>query len=518
MTILLTLALAQAASGDLLSVIEDLNARLEGPARVAETATAPPSTANPEPTEVPTTPAFPSPPVTYYANNVPLGEVVKYLVDLGYRVRLDPDISFSDKVSIAVRDGTVKDLCEEIARSLGVGYMLDLKNGVPEITFRKTIVLRFDVPIPLEQISTSQSVSSQGGSTGGGGATGTTGGRGSSGGLGLVAGSLSVEIKQAEVDFWKELKEALTAITTNDVQVLLVPSAGRVLVRAPVKDATVIRDYVADLIESRLRSVSVRISVIEVGRTENSGSGIDHRYHDDRGDLTISNPLTALLGAGSGDLVINTGNFSVGLELLKSSGKAKTLATPFLILMNRVPASVSRVESFPFLERVETQIVANVGTVTNPIFGTVTTGVRLRVYPVVLSEDQVLIDVMPIVSSISDFVTITDATGNSFSIPRVQERTTQSRMVLAKGQTGVIGGLTLHQIADEHRGLPGFHSTPLLSGKTARTEAVDLLVAVEVMDVKTPKIEVFVDPYGDNWVSQPSVQVSARTRPAVSAR
>ena len=88
-----------------------------------------------------------------------------------------------------------------------------------------------------------------------------------------------------------------------------------------------------------------------------------------------------------------------------------------------------------------------------PIFDRIQVGVTLQVSARVLDDERLMLDIVPVVSSISgeDAFTID---GNDFSIPRTALQQLTTQVIARSGRPIKLGGLITRKIASELSGLP----------------------------------------------------------------
>lgn len=157
-----------------------------------------------------------------------------------------------------------------------------------------------------------------------------------------------------------------------------------------------------------------------------------------------SNPFNILYGAVGK-------SFTAAINLLEQNGYAYTLSQPSLVALSG--------QSATFLAGGEVPIPVPQG-----ITGTIAIqykeyGVRLSVNPTVVSSRQLILKVAPEVSEL-DYANA--LTLQSYSVPALRVRRTDTSISLADGESFVIGGLISRTMRDNVNKLPGLADMPVL--------------------------------------------------------
>jgi general secretion pathway protein D len=174
--------------------------------------------------------------------------------------------------------------------------------------------------------------------------------------------------------------------------------------------------------------------------------------------------------------------FQVALSALQSSGRAKVLSAPSLMVMNNQEAQINVGTRIPVL----TTSVVGIGGLTNNGTGTTTTqqgigstsyldtGVILQVKPRVNPGGLVYMDVSQEVSKPG----ATSSNGNR----EINKRTLDTSIAVQSGQTVLLGGLISEDNQTGENGVPGLSRIPII-GKlfgetTTGTQRTELIVLI----------------------------------------
>lgn len=223
------------------------------------------------------------------------------------------------------------------------------------------------------------------------------------------------------------------------------------------------------------------------------GEGYDGSYTNpnDPNGYPIPNRLDrqrSLLGAATSPAAAGNffysylnSKFQVALSALQSSGQAKILSAPSLMVMNNQEAEINVGTRIPVLTQsiigIGTLQTNNAGTTTNQGIGQTTyldTGVILQVKPRVNPGGLVYMDVSQEVSKPG----VVSANGNR----EINKRTLDTSIAVQSGQTILLGGLISEDDQDSDDGVPGLSRVPVLGklfGSTSRShQRTELIVLI----------------------------------------
>jgi len=182
--------------------------------------------------------------------------------------------------------------------------------------------------------------------------------------------------------------------------------------------------------------------------------------------------------------------FQAQLSALESSGVAKTLSAPSLVVNNNQEASLSVGDQIPVVQTYYNGLGGLGGTTgingSNGYYGGgltgsvqyLSTGVSLNVMPRVNPGGLVYLDIQQEVSTISADVPTNNASGN----PPIAQRQFQTSVAVQSGQTLLLGGLIKEEKSNGDSGVPLVNKVPILRDlfgvtkeSTNRTELIVLI-------------------------------------------
>ena len=249
-----------------------------------------------------------------------------------------------------------------------------------------------------------------------------------------------------------------------------------------VTDTPDIMEKVASIIEELdVKSLLIRIEakIVEVDSDIGNDMGISWGATHSPSDSTIDSLFPAFIGRG---IDVNVGTLStdyfhdilVRLQAMENNGQAKLVSSPSVISLDNELAQMIVADRIPIMKTYETQFSSTTG------FEFINIGVMLNVIPHITEDGYILMDTMPIVDSIKQWIGIDN------SQPVVSSRVAHCRVRVKDGETIAIGGLMRDESYKSSEHIPWLGRLPLvgrLFGYTSTTDTkTDLMVFI------TPKI------------------------------
>jgi pilus assembly protein CpaC len=232
-------------------------------------------------------------------------------------------------------------------------------------------------------------------------------------------------------------------------------------------------DKVVNSITVRGRDqVMLKVTVAEVQRDIIKQMGVDLSASMNYGTAVVnfnnSNPFTAYgrplvsdNGISGSALTKGLPSVTATLRAMESAGVVRTLAEPNLTAISGEAATFVAGGEFPVPAGYSCDPVTHVCT-TQIAFKKF--GISLNFTPVVLSEGRISLHVMTEVSEISNdnAITLTQATGNSLTVPSVKTRRAETTLEIPSGGSMAMAGLIQEQTKQAINGLPGAEQVPVL--------------------------------------------------------
>ncbi|GAB1535711.1 hypothetical protein ADMFC3_13420 [Geovibrio sp. ADMFC3] len=182
----------------------------------------------------------------------------------------------------------------------------------------------------------------------------------------------------------------------------------------------------------------------------------------DSSGYMVNIPATEAVGTFALGIMNRTGTFGLDLALsaLESQNKAKTISSPRVTTLDNMEATIksgSKALIVPSGDDTSTEEID--------------TGIILTVKPHITSNDMVFLDILVEKSTLGE-ITATTATAD--------EKKAETKVLLANGETTVIGGLYEDEEINYIQGVPGLSKLPVLGhlfkGTQKRSTRKELLV------------------------------------------
>ena len=221
----------------------------------------------------------------------------------------------------------------------------------------------------------------------------------------------------------------------------------------------------------------------------------------------------ASVGAGAGtafDVLLGSldgsNSLNARLTALESQGKGKIISRPRVVTLNNVPA---KIESLRILRVKLPSTGTVIATGAGGAAGTaqaateqIRTGITLQVTPQVSSDGFIFLDVFAKSSTVAESTT-------PDNIPDEVSREAESHVLIANGETFVLGGVFRNVLNDIERGIPYLRNIPVLGwafrNNLKRDERAELLVFVTPRAIQSRGT--------DNLASLPTAESLWQNRP-----
>jgi len=293
-----------------------------------------------------------------------------------------------------------------------------------------------------------------------------------------------------------------TGATTNEVRVIADKDTNSLLILATPADYETIEGALRQL-DVVPRQVLVEVLLAEVTLSDNLSLGLDYFIHlrnNTSGTLNAGGGLPTSTVNGIAGVPTPTGTVPpfAGLQLINYSGaevravlnalggdgKAKILASPQIMVLDNQKAQIKVGDRISVQTSTQTGVSTGTGVLNS--YQYLETGVLLAVTPRINSGGLVTLDVDQEVS-----VPDPNSTSPTNPNPNVNSRSAQTSVVVASGQSIVLGGLINDQVNTSTSGIPLLSKIPVLGAlfgtqnyQRTRTELV-LIITPRIISNST---------------------------------
>nr|WP_261389930.1 pilus (MSHA type) biogenesis protein MshL [Ferrimonas balearica] len=302
---------------------------------------------------------------------------------------------------------------------------------------------------------------------------------------------------RTETDFWGQLEKTLEKMIGNGEgrQVLTLPQAGLVSVRAFPHELREVESFLSQAQQNLERQVVLEARILEVQLSDGYQQGINwSEVTGSIGSTDISfgtsdgqfgNAVTDVIGGITGISFSGT-DFNAVVTLLDTQGDVDTLSSPRVTAINNQKAVIKVGTDEYFVTNVSATTVASDTPITTPDVELTPffSGIALDVTPQIGQSGEVLLHVHPSVTDISEQVKTINALNATLELPLAQSQIRESDTMIRahSGDVVVIGGLMKTMAEQVESKVPVLGQIPILgelftnrSQRNIKTELVILL-------------------------------------------
>jgi general secretion pathway protein D/MSHA biogenesis protein MshL len=269
------------------------------------------------------------------------------------------------------------------------------------------------------------------------------------------------------------------------------PSLGLITVTAPRPLLDKVQIYVDTLKEEMYKQITIEAKILEVTLEQGSQTGIDWSglLKDSAFNFNVTFGTGGQIYPDSGGFIdtitLDAKSFTLVLDAIEEQGTTKVLSNPRISVMNGQPAVIYVGDNVTYISEVETTTDEGVVT-TSATTAQVVSGLRLEVYATIMSDDEIVMSIIPMISQLEEPIEYRQFGLNQVGLPFVRERTMNSIVRLHDGEMLIVGGLISSVEADEGNNIVGLGKLPGLKYIFGSRE--EALVRKELVILLRPKI------------------------------
>ena len=266
---------------------------------------------------------------------------------------------------------------------------------------------------------------------------------------------------------------------------------GLITVTAPRPLLARIADYIDSLKEELYRQVAIEAKIIEVTLNESQTTGLD--WSEVLNNFEIDFELfggTGVIHPRSGEMAISQitipGSINAVLDAIAEQGTMKVLSNPKVSVMNGQPAIIYVGENETYIDSVTSTVSGDSGTVSTTVTTAQTTsGIRLEVYPTIISDDEIIMSLTPMVSGLNGEIEYISFGGgdNVVGVPVVKEQTMNTIIRVRNGELLVVGGLIDRKNEVDENKVRGLGDIPLIDrlfkSTAKRSDTTEIVILLQ---------------------------------------
>jgi MSHA biogenesis protein MshL len=278
-----------------------------------------------------------------------------------------------------------------------------------------------------------------------------------------------------------------------------------VVVKALPGELNSVRDFLERSELSVKRQVILETKILEVRLSDSFQAGIN--WSQITGQAVLGNNIDSFSGSDIGNIneavgevfssIIKVDDISKLLDLLETQGSVKVLSSPRVSTVNNQKAVIRVGSDEFFVTGLSSDTVSNASSTTSSPdieLSSFFSGIALDVTPQISDNNEVILHIHPVVSSVTDQVKNLTVGDSQFSLPLALREIRESDSIVRarSGQVVVLGGLMQERSSNEQGKRPWIGDIPVVNSlfKTkaevfTKTELVILMRPVVVDDNDT---------------------------------
>ena len=387
-------------------------------------------------------------------------QVLKMAVPDASIVPVDTGVDLKMRLAVIADNMTLTDYLKMLEGMTGYGIVYE--NDLLKVSSLKS--KKWNVAALASHRKSSTSVSQQLSAGGGGGGSNAT-----------------MSVKN-EIDAWESLilnAESILGIKggssskskDNQIKpyVTGIRSIGLISAAGAPARIDVLDQYIKNLEAMSSKQINIDVKVFDVRLDDNRGSGIDwnalvkgtvnsNPFTINFGQDPSSDGISYLTGKpawqfGGSYTDSERGSLETMVKFLEQYGSVELVNQPNITTLNGSTAYLSSGDEFSYISSISEEEDDNGDKSITPEFSRIKVGVSLSVTPRVLDGDKILLDVIPVISSIQGSDQY-EVGGFSFTTPVIALQELATQVITRNGQPIQLGGLISKKISESLTTLP----------------------------------------------------------------
>ena len=264
---------------------------------------------------------------------------------------------------------------------------------------------------------------------------------------------------------WAKIISDIEKLLSKDATIIDNQQTGDIYVVAQPKEIILIDKFIKNTIIQAESQINLDITILDVLINKSSARGIDWSLVSEGSNGVIGidgEAIQSIDGAGQLSLgtlnpnrLLNKGDVSVKLliNLLEKQGNVSIKNQPNITVTNGNQAYVSTGDEFSYVASINSNTDQSGNVTSNAQIKRLKVGVELQVTAKILTNDRVLVNVLPIISSLQSFTTIASS-AQSFQTPNIALQKLSTQVIVKNKSTIRLGGLIAERIANASKFLP----------------------------------------------------------------
>jgi len=378
------------------------------------------------------------------------------------------DVDVNQKITLNLQHAPLKDALDIITDI--TGYYYDVKGNI--LYIKKYMTKIFKIPY----IHTNSSYTSNLG----GDVLGVNTNNDNENETNNVKGEFSLQYKNPEKanDFYTQLEKNLKLLISKRGNFTLNKFTGTLIVTDDKNHMKKIEKFIKQVAKTTGKGVLIEAKILEVVLNKDHQLGINWQKvfnNIDNGKLTLTQTL-GLANGVAGSLQYTAKNFNMLIQAIQSNGKVQTLSNPRIRVLNGQSAIILSGDIYPFWEKSVNYTTVTTGTSTAVVPEVsytrrdVLQGISLGVTPIIKDDNTIILNVVPVSTSIEDVVTFSQNNQIVAMAPKLNIKEAGTVIRARDNDLIVIGGLINNKKTKTIVKVPGLGDIPILGNIFRRTE------------------------------------------------
>ena len=411
---------------------------------------------------------------------------------------IEKGVNYEEPVSVELYDLPLSTALDMVLNAYG--YFYDIDGNILRVKALETKIFHFDYPLMVNTPTSSvggDMLSSSGQNSGNYSGGGGSGGSGDNDMKGEF--SIDTSVDTDALDLWNQLEQSLKGgegqdgLLSEQGRVQISKLAGTIMVTDRRENLILIEEYLNVLERVLSRQIAIEAKILEVSLRDDYQYGIkwdvlaQNIINSSGGDLQFISDFTT----GGGNITLeyfnDTGSNVIGafIEALSVQGNVNVLASPRISALNNQTALITVARNIPYIDWQLSSIQDpndEQGRLSQlvPTMQNTQVGISLGVTPQIDENGVVTLHIVPVITDLVGFKTFTQD-NDSWEIPIIDMRATDSIVRARNGSTIILGGLILEKLDENQTGIPVLGDIPylgqaLFSGQSKEAEKRELVI------------------------------------------
>jgi len=408
--------------------------------------------------------------ITLSAKEAPLSYFLYSIAKTaGMNLVIGKDVDINQKITLNLQNAPLQDALDIIMDI--TNYYSDIKGNI--LYIRKYMTKIFKIPY----IHTNSSYTSNLGGDVLGVNTNNESGENSGDN---VKGDFSLQYnnpKEAN-DFYTQLEKNLKLLVSKKGSFTLNKFTGTLIVTDNKENMKKIEKFIYQIAKTTGKGVLIEAKIFEVVLNKEHQLGINWTKvfnNIDNGRLTLTQTL-GLANGVAGSLQYTTNSFNMLIQAIQSNGKVQTLSNPRIRVLNGQSAIILSGDIYPFWEKSVNYTTVTTGNSTAVVPEVsytrrdVLQGISLGVTPIIKDDDTIILNIVPVSTSIEDVVTFSQNNQIVAMAPKLNIKEAGTVIRAKDNDLIVIGGLINDKKSKTVVKVPGLGDIPVIGNLFRRVE------------------------------------------------